>query len=684
MADPVVTSRGARWLAALPLAGAVLLASLGLISTALLLLASFSGLLALVLSLVLTGVALRLLGPGTEQLTRRMVALDLAAVVLALAFAGLQSQMSAQNLAVTRDPGVYSVTAKWLTTHDNVDIDTRSELFGRPEALTYPSAGYGPTTTPGHVYAQGTHVLPAVLAVVGSTLGDRVMYRTNALIGALGLLAAYALGRRIAGRGAALAGVGLLALTLPVLAFSRDTYTEPYSQVLVLGGLAVLWRARTGRPGEWAVAGMVLGGSCLARIDAYLVLPFLVLYAALLLAVTAPGQRRLVGRDVAALGLTAAVPAVLGWLDLTRLAPGYYRDLRSQFVSIMALLVVSLVAAAVLVVVVWKTPVLARLGRLRDLTWNRVGAVAAGAVVLVGVGLAVRAVTTVSRGITAVAQQNEIAALQQAGRVAVDGSRSYAEHAVVWMVWYLGPLAALAALVGTALLLRQALLRRDLHAAPWLLVFLSTSLLYLYDPSITPDQIWAMRRFVPVILPVGAVVATYALGLGLRRLHGPVRLVAGGVVAVLLVAPVLYLDRPFLTVREFNPQLAEVRSVCRALPDDAAVVVIGAFSVRYPMTVRSFCDVPAVAEDPFVPEVLPDVQRTVRTAGKRLYVVTAGDAVGKLAVTPAAGAPVPVSAIDVTVWVRTLVTPPRQTRTGNRELFVGRIGPSGAVEAWVR
>ncbi|MEO6205316.1 MAG: hypothetical protein ABIO67_08045 [Mycobacteriales bacterium] len=683
MADPEVTAPAARWLAALPLAGAVLLASLGLVSTALLLLESFNGVLALVLSLVLTAVALRLLGPGTEQLTRRMVALDLAALVLALAFAGLQSQMSAQNLAVTRDPGVYSVTAKWLTSHDSVDIDTQAELFGRPEALTYPSAGYGPTTTPGHVYAHGTHVLPAVLAVVGSTLGDRVMYRTNALIGALGLLAAYALGRRIAGLGAALAGVALLALTLPVLAFARDTYTEPYSQALVLGGLAVLWRARPGRPGEWAVAGLVLGGSCLARIDAYLVLPFLVIYAGLLLAVAAPGRRRLVGRDVAALAFAAVVPAVLGWLDLTRLAPGYYRDLRGQFTSIMALLVVSAVAAAVLVVVAWQTPLLTRLGALRERTWDRLGAVAAGAVVLVAVALAVRAVTTVSHGITSVAQQNEIAALQ-IGRVAVDGSRSYAEHAIVWVAWYLGPVAALAALVGTALLLRRALVRRDLHAAPWLLVFLSTSLLYLYNPSITPDQIWAMRRFVPVILPVGAVVATYALGLGLRRLHGTVRLVAGGVVGVLVIAPVLYLNRPFLTVREFNPQLAEIRSVCQALPDDAAVVVIGQFAVRYPMTVRAFCDVPAVAANPFVPEVLTDVRRTLGTAGKALYVLSAEDAVDKLPTTAAAGAPVAVSTIDVTVWVRALVTPPRQTRTGQRELFVGRIGPSGAVEAWLR
>ncbi len=684
MADQDVTSRAARWLAALPLAGAVLLASLGLVSTALLLLESFHGVLALVLSLGVTAVALRLLGPGDERLTRRLVALDLAALVLAVGFAGVQSQMSAQNLAVTRDPGVYSVTAKWLTTHDSVDIDTQAELFGQPEALTYPSAGYGPTTTPGHVYAQGTHVLPAVLAVVGSTLGDRVMYRTNALIGALGLLAAYALGRRIAGRGAALAGVGLLALTLPVLAFSRDTYTEPYSQVLVLGGLAVLWRARAGRPGEWAVAGLVLGGSCLARIDAYLVLPFLVLYAALLLAVAAPGRRGLVGRDVAALGLTAAVPAVLGWLDLTRLAPGYYRDLRSQFTSIMALLVVSVVVALVLVVVAWRTPLLTRLGALRERTWDRAGALAAGAVVLAGAALAVRAVVTEAHGIVSVPQQKEIAALQEAGRVAVDGTRSYSEHAVLWMVWYLGPLAALAALVGTALLLRRALVRRDLPAVPWLLVFLSTSLLYLYDPSITPDQIWAMRRFVPVILPIGAVVATYALGLGLRRLPSRLRLVAGGVVAVLLVAPVLYLDRPFLTVREYNPQLAEVRSVCRALPDDAAVVVIGAFSVRYPMTVRAFCDVPAVAANPFVPEILPEVRQALGTAGKVLYVVTAGDAVDTLPTTAAAGAPAPVSTIDVTVWVRTLVTPPRQTRTGERELFVGRIGPSGAVEAWLR
>ncbi len=683
MADEVMTSRWAGWLASLPLAGAVLLACLGLVSTSFVLLEAFHGVVVLVVSLALTALVLRLLGPG-EAPTRRGVTLDLAALVLVLGFAGLQVATSAQNLAVTRDPGVYSVTAKWLTTHDSVDIDTQASLFGSPDQLTYPSAGYGPTTTPGHVYAQGTHVLPAVLAAVGTVAGDRVMYRTNALIGALGLLCAYALGRRIAGRGAALAGVALLSVSLPVLAFSRDTYTEPYSQVLVLGGLAVLWRARAGRPGEWALAGLVLGGSCLARIDAYLVLPFLVAYAGLLLAAAPRERRTSVGRDVTALGVAAAVPAVLGWLDLTRLAPGYYRDLRSQFTSIMALLVVAAVLAAVVVVVAWTTPLSARTARLGERAWDRAGNTAAGLVVLVGAALAVRAVTTTSRGITSVPQQKEIEALQEAGRVALDGSRSYAEHAVVWVVWYLGPLAALAALVGAAVLLRRALVSRDLHQAPWLLVFGSTSLLYLVNPSITPDQIWAMRRFVPVVLPVGAVVAMFAIGLLLRRLPLRLRVLGAAGAALVLLAPVLYLSKPFLTVREYDPQLLEATRVCNALPDDAAVVVIGAFSVRYPMTVRAFCDVPAIAEDPFVPGLLADIATRVSAQGKQLYVVTAGDAVDKLTSSAAAGPAVPVSTIRVTTWVRTLVTPPRQTRTGERELFVARIGPSGTVTGWGR
>lgn len=678
-----MSSRGARTLAALPVLVPVFFACLGVVCTALLLLESFSGPVALLLAAVLTAGAVALLGVGDGQLSRRAVALDLAALALALGFAGFQGAFASEDLVVTRDPGVYTVTAAWLTDHSNVDIDTQARLFGTQPGVTYPSAGFGPTAVPDHVYSQGAHVLPAVLAVVGSFVGDDLMLRTNALLGGLALLAAYGLGRRLVGRGAALAAVGLVALTLPELAFSRDAYTEPYSQLLVLGGLALLWRARPERLTDWALAGLVLGSSCLARIDAYLVLPFVVGYAGLRLALAPAGERRRTALQAVALLTAAGGPALLGWLDLTRLSSGYYRDLRGQFLSLMTLLVVATAGTAVAVVLAWTTPVVGWL-RSRELPWwTRVGNVAALLVVVAGVLLAARPLVHTSHGITDKPQQLFIADLQGIEKSTIDPTRSYAEQTVTWLAWYLGPIAVAAALFGIALLVRRTLARRDLAAVPFLLVLLSTSGLYLVNPSITPDQVWALRRFVPIVLPGAALGAMYALGLLLARLTGRRRQLATAAVVLALVAPVLFITKPFVRVKEGSPQLAEVRRVCAALPDNAAVLVVGFFAARYPMTVRTFCDVPTVAQP------MLDVARArlavteLARSGRQLYVLSADDVAKDLPVEPGAGAMRPVSSVDVRSWVRALKTPPRQAPPQHRDLFLGRVGASGTVASWV-
>lgn len=647
----------------LPLLAPVFFACLGTACTALLLLDSFHGWLALLLAAVLTAGCVRVVGLD-EAVSERAWRVDLAALVVALGFAGFTGAMSGQDLDVVRDPGVYSVTAKWLTDHPDLSIDTEARLFGADPGLTYPSAGFGPTTEPDHVYAQGAHVVPAVLAVVGSLAGDGLMYRTNALVAGFGLLAMYGLGRRLVGRECALVAMTLVACTLPLTAFSRDAYTEPYSMLLVLGGLALLARARS--VPSYAVAGLVLGSSCLARIDAYLVLPFVAAYLGLRLAVLDDRPAR--AREALAVSAAAAVPAFLGWRDLATLAPGYYRDLHGQFTSLMLLLVAALVGVAVLV---------AAAPLVRRLDPSRLATPAAALIGALGLFLAARPVFYTSHGITDVPQQKAIEALQLTEKVALDGTRSYAEQSVTWQAWYLGPVLAAAALVGVALLVRRALRERDLLAAPFLLVLLATSALYLVNPSITPDQVWAMRRYVPVVMPGAALAGVWALWLGLQRV--PYRRTGLAVTAFALLAPLAFLAEPLVRRVELGGQLDEVERVCAALPDDAAVVVTGVFADRYPMTVRTFCHVPTVAAREVAPGRLAVA---VQALGDRpLYVVAADDTL--LASLPTEVPPTPLSTIKVRHWTRVLTTPPRQAPAGKRSLYVGRVGPGGAVVEWV-
>ena len=84
------------------------------------------------------------------------------------------------------------------------------------------------------------------------------------------------------------------------------------------------------------------------------------------------------------------------------------------------------------------------------------------------------------------------------------------------MYWYLGgPVLALAA-VGAAALTYGCLRGRWPSWALPLLTFAWSVLVFLYQPSITPDQPWASRRLVPAVEPAFILLAVWAVAWAMR------------------------------------------------------------------------------------------------------------------------------------------------------------------------
>ena len=103
-----------------------------------------------------------------------------------------------------------------------------------------------------------------------------------------------------------------------------------------------------------------------------------------------------------------------------------------------------------------------------------------------------------------------VGALQKLLGLPVQPTRSYAEDSLYWVIWYIGIPALLLAGFGMALLVRRcvrALLRwadADGAARAWglpLLIFAWTTVIVLWDPHTAPDQPWASRVLVPLVLP---------------------------------------------------------------------------------------------------------------------------------------------------------------------------------------
>lgn len=481
-----------------------------------------------------------------------------ACLLFVIGWVVAQLPYTGERLIVSRDPDVYTLTALWLVHHPSPVVPVPGGSDG-PLGFSLVAGGLGP---------QGNHLLPALSAALGWVGGVGAVFAANLVWGGFALLALYALGRRLVGPAWALLPVLALGLSLPMTAFSRSLYSEPLTMALTaLAGLCLLTAWRRGRPGDFVLTGVALGAVGLVRVDALLVVVGVVAgLTPLALSIGADGRRPGSRRWATPLvGAGAAPLLLLGLYDVRRYTGQYWRNLEPQLLQLLAVVALVTVAGGVLAAV-----------RLRGLDrWRgfvRRAALPAGATLLLFWALlASRPWWLVSRG---GAGNPEVGTLQAAAGLPVDPRRLYDELTLSWLSWYWGPLAVGLGLVGVTWCLVRGLRRSpDSELAALQLLVLPSALLYLTAAGITPDQLWAVRRFMPVVVPglllaaVGMLVA--AVRPGRWR---PARTAAAAVAAVVLVAvPVSTLPGTW-TVRDQAGMRAGVQRMCAQIAGRPAVV----------------------------------------------------------------------------------------------------------------
>ncbi|MFC1852758.1 hypothetical protein ACFL27_21385 [candidate division CSSED10-310 bacterium] len=107
-----------------------------------------------------------------------------------------------------------------------------------------------------------------------------------------------------------------------------------------------------------------------------------------------------------------------------------------------------------------------------------------------------------------------------------------------WLGWYFGKgVVVLFILALYRLFIHDLMLNREEKILPLFAFLIPVGLIYLYKPHVEPFQIWAMRRFVSVFLPLVLVLALAALKNEIERIFaaGRARSLSFGIV-VLFVA----------------------------------------------------------------------------------------------------------------------------------------------------
>ena len=666
---------GPALLEALPLLVPAMVAGLGLVAMVALQAGRFRPLVVLPLGVVAAVAAAWSAGLTRPERLRGPRWLDGVALLLALGAAAVNAGYSAQILDVFRDPGVYAITGQWLAHHGSLPIPVRPAVFGDVTGVSFYSAGFDPTATPGFVHPQFSNLLPGLLAIGGWVGGERLLLKVNPLLAGLALLSLYGLARQWVGRAWALLPMAALAVSLPQLQFARGSYSEPVTMLLVLGGLALLREAQgRDRALSYGLAGLVLGAAVLARVDGFFFLLVVPVVAAVELAAAPPGRRHRRLRRVGALLVGVAVPATVAMANLVHLSPAYLRGLDAELGTIAAAAGAVVALGATAVVLCWTTGLPRRVAT--GAGWLPVAG--AGAVVLLAAVGASRPLWQVGRIPDAPRSQTDyIAFLQAAGGFAVDGTRSYAEQTLAWLSWYWGPPVVVLGAAGTALAVHRLLARGDRRLVAPLALFLSTSLLYLTAPSIVPDQVWAMRRYLPVVIPGFLMSSAAALSLLARR-PGAGRVAALALAGGLVLFPVEGSAR-LATLREGVPQLAEVQHLCAALPADAALAVTGPLGVTYQQTVRSYCDMPVAALRQPTRDRLARLEAAARAHGRRLHVLATNRTALAPDVAPTGAFWEPISCVGVVHLNAVVERAPDAWGAERRALLLGVVSELGTV-----
>lgn len=565
--------------------------------------------------------------PGTTDAGRTATPTARKVTVLvllgALAVTAFNARYSGQHLVTNRDAGSYNVTATLLADGGDLLFESREGPFGEHPELRHTGFAFYDTRDDGRLYAQFLHLLPVLLAVASWVGGLTLLFTTNALLGGLALLAVFALATRFLRPWPAALATGALAVTIPQVWFSRDSYTEILSQALLFGGLWLLLMAREDfSPGRGFLAGAVLGAMAATRIDGFVILVPLTAYAVAewMLAddVRAPRPRRVFAMSV---GVGTLLTAGLGLLDGRWRSPVYLGDLESSVTD--QAWVIGAALGAGLLVGVLRHP-MRRLARRFGRAHGPIATLAAAGVVVAAAAAAARPLFQEALG----TPNGLVEALQVRDGLTVEPARTYAEYSFHWMGWYLGPIVLAAAVVALAVLAWWVVRRPSVTGVLVVSAFLVPTVAYLWRPSITPDHLWAMRRFLPVTLPGLVVLAFWAFDQGwyrqwpARRLGRAVKPVVGAAVVstFAFLAVALW---PLRTARDEVPMRDLIDATCERV-DGAAVVVLdgGNLGNAWPQAVRSWCDVPTARAAPELgPEYFRELAREWRAEGRELVLL---------------------------------------------------------------
>jgi len=194
-----------------------------------------------------------------------------AALAIGLALLAVAGHYHSEHILTDRDPAVYINTGRSIARNHRVRPILAPGPFDNRNYFATHVAGF--QVSDHQVFSSFLNFLPVMLAFGWSIGGDTGLLLVPAILGALGMLALYALASTVVGPRWALLGPALLTLAPLQSWFARDAYAELPMEFLALGGLWLFIEARrNGAVAAGVISGFVIGSMTMVRIDALAIL----------------------------------------------------------------------------------------------------------------------------------------------------------------------------------------------------------------------------------------------------------------------------------------------------------------------------------------------------------------------------------------------------------------------------
>jgi hypothetical protein len=331
------------------------------------------------------------------------------------------------------------------------------------------------------------------------------------------------------------------------------------------------------------------------------------------------------------------------------------------------------------------------------------------ALVIIALGwLAIRPYVQVVRGDLGSGAARYVGMLQRLAGLRADPTRLYSEDTLYWVVWYAGIATVLLGAFGAAIMIRRCLRAllswQDSSGASlnWTLplaVTLGGAAAVLWQPFTIPDQPWASRRLVPVVIPGLILLATWAGAWLTRRARergagtATAAVVGAFCVGAMLLPSVstsfgLSLShsgsrgglRPTaggLAQHSVGAHEADaVRGLCSAIGRSSSVVIVDRHvAAVFSEVIRGMCGVPVGwippnAQQGAVQAVLAGIARS----GRRAVVLGSRPA----QVAAFGGSPTRVMNLNTTQYPHELTQPPGAPWRARYKIWMATVGTPGA------